>query len=272
MTMVSTDLLEKQVAKELNCMVLPATNEPAGTPLLMLHGWGQSMISLHMMGSLLQRDREIHLIDLPGFGDSDLPEAAKSKEGAWDTRKYAHVIIEYMNGKGLKTANILGHSFGGRVCLQLAAHFPDRIEKVVLMDAAGLKPHRSLAHKLRLFKIKSIGSFIRTTRSLTGEKINKKWHGWFSSKYGSTDYKSASDMKNVLVKTVTEDQAENAKKIKHPTLLIWGENDQATPLDQAHRLKSYIANSELLVLENKGHMPYESLGSHLIVYHLRNWL
>ncbi len=267
---VSTEQLIKKVASNLNTMVLSASSEKP--VMLLLHGWGQNLLSLHMLGSLLNKDRTVHLIDLPGFGKSPLPDEAKTKDGAWTTKHYAQVIIEYLRINNLSKVDVLGHSFGGRVCLQLAAHFPASINRMILMDAAGLKPLRSFGYKARLFRIRSLGAIIKMTRRITGEKINKKWHGWFSQKYGSSDYKSANDMRNVLVKTVNEDQENNAKKIKHPTYLIWGAEDDATPLDQAERLHKYIQNSDLLVLDNKGHMPYESLGAHLIVYHLRKFL
>ena len=240
--------------------------------LIMLHGWGHTHAKLLPMGNLLKDQFYIHLIDLPGFGETPLPSESIESITAWDTYRYAEEIIAYMDTKNIKSATILGHSFGGRICLQLASKFSERVNDVILIDSAGLKPIRNFKSRIRFSKIKFIGVNIHLLKTFISNNTFQKLNNWYSNKYGSTDFKNAGELKQVLIKTVTENLEENAKMIKKKTLILWGENDTSTPLYMAKLLHYYIINSTLVVLKNKGHEPFTGLGSHLCVYHINNFL
>ena len=254
---------------KLNHLILGVEGNPT---FILLHGWGLSFRSLLPLGTLLSDSFHVHLIDLPGFGDSPLPPGASNKETSWDTYQYAERIIQYMNENDIHSAKILGHSFGGRVCLQLASKFANRIEEVILMDSAGLKPIRSFKSKIRIKRIRLIGWAIRFSKPLMSQKRHEKYYAWFGNKYGSTDYKNAGNLKHVFIKTVNEDQTESVKSIKKKCLILWGKDDTETPVYMANLLHSYIEKSKLIILGHKGHEPYSGLGSHLCAYHILNFL
>ena len=259
--------MEKEI--KIYSEILGEENSPV---LLMLHGWGHTHSKLLGMGNILKDQYCIHLIDLPGFGQSSLPEEAEESNTAWDTQQYAEKIINYMNVNGIKSASILGHSFGGRICLRLASIYSDRINEVILIDSAGLRPIRDFKNRIRLRKIKIIGIIIQFLKLVISEQFFHKLHNWFSNKYGSTDYKNAGKLKQVLIKVVGENLADNAKAIKKRTLILWGGDDTATPLYMAKLLNQFIVNSTLIVMKNKGHEPFSGLGLHLCVYHIINFL
>ncbi len=254
---------------QINSKILGSENNPV---LLMLHGWGHSLVNLYPMGNLLKERFCVHVVDLPGFGNSPLPKESLYQETAWDTFRYAEEIISYMDANKIMTATVLGHSFGGRICLQLASKFPTRIDNLILIDSAGLKPIRSFLSNIRMRKIRLIGGSIYILKKFISKNKFQSLYNWYSKKFGSADFKNAGDLKQVLVKTVTENLEENAKTIMKNTLILWGENDTSTPLYMAKLLHRYIVNSTLIVMKNKGHEPFAGLGSHLCVYHINNYL
>ena len=251
-----------------NHLILGSDKNP---PLILLHGWGKSIDALLPLGVILSDSFRVYLPDLPGFGATPLPEEAKAEETAWTTYHYAEAVLDYMDQNGLSSAHFLGHSFGGRICLQLAAHFPDRVEDLILMDAAGLKPVRTRKQRLRLLRVRTIGRAIYLSKGLVGEKKFQEYRQWYAKKFGSKDYQNAGDMRRILVNTVNEDQTENARKIDKRTLILWGTGDLETPFYMAKKLHRYIQHSTLVEMEHKGHEPYSGMGSHLCAYHILNF-
>lgn len=236
----------------------------SGDHILMLHGWGQSLQSLYPLGKLIHAKLggRIHLLDLPGFGESSAPPA----EG-WDTAQYADLVLEYMDKQGIDKADIIGHSFGGRLAIRIAGNHPDRAGNIILIGAAGLPRNLTLQKKLRR-------SYIRGLRNAIGilpGSLQDKAKGWHSDKYGSRDYKNAGQLKATFVKSVTEDLTPECTRISAPTLLLWGENDTEVPLEIAHRFNELIRNSSLIVLPRKGHFPFAE-SPDLCAYHITGWL
>lgn len=234
------------------------TFNPEGFPLIMLHGWGHTLESLRKLGELLTLNAQIHLIDLPGFGRSDIPETSYS---SFD---YADRIIAYLDEKNIQKADFLGHSFGGKVSMSLAIRYPDRIRKLILLAPSGLRPKRTLRKKLQITGIKWLGKAI------------KKWDGafktalysYFTLKFGSKDYQNAGPLRNILVRSVNEDLSFQIKQISSPTLILWGEEDTETPVEMAFRLHHLIKTSTLLIFPHKKHLAFEDVGSHLCAFHI----
>jgi pimeloyl-ACP methyl ester carboxylesterase len=234
-----------------------------GSPLIMLHGWGQSINSLWILGELLSAYRKVHLIDLPGFGKSPKPPED------WSTLEYAQCILKYMDDNGLAQADLLGHSFGGRICLRLASNYPQRVSKLILVDSHGLKSQRSVKAHFYGFAISRMGRLLKLIDKLFS---THSFEHWFAPKFGSRDYKDAGSMRNILVKTVNEDQADAVQSIVAPTLILNGEKDTETPVEMAQRLHKYIRNSQLIILPGKDHFPFIGEGAHLCASYIRKFL
>lgn len=226
-------------------------------PILLLHGWGQTLESLQPLGELLADSACVHLIDLPGFGKSAFPD------GDWDTIQYAERIRQYMDENGLDRVDLLGHSLGGRVSVRLASRYPNRVRSLTLINAAGLQRRRSLGQQVRIQSIK----WLRVLFGLIpvyGPGL-KEWH---SDRFGSRDYKNAGPLRGTLVKTVTEDLTEDASRIQAPTLLIWGESDTETPIEIGRRYHQLIPNSKLISLPGRDHFLFRGEGAHLCAYYV----
>jgi pimeloyl-ACP methyl ester carboxylesterase len=226
----------------------------SGDTILMMHGWGQNGASLRILGDLLSKWYQVYLIDLPGFGNSPKPQAD------WTTIEYAERISSYIDEQGLSPVHVLGHSFGGRVGIRLASRHAEQVKSLILVNSHGLQRVQTGKAKQRSQQIKWMRDFCKFSDRTFGTKIYERW---FVPKYGSRDYLAAGAMRNVMVKAVTEDSTEDAKKIIAPTLLLWGEDDQETPVEFANRFHDLIPDSTVVVMPGKDHFPFIDEGAHL---------
>ncbi len=234
----------------LNSVALgPAADTP---PLLVLHGWNQHLEAMRPLGQKLSRRRQVHLLDLPGFGAS--PWSGED----WDTRDYARCILDYLDRTGLERVSLLGHSFGGRVSLRIASAWPQRVASLVLLDSAGIPPRRGLAKRARIAWSRGLGQAFALLPKTLAEPLFR----WRHRRYASADYQSAGVLKGTLSKVIAEDQTPELGRIQAPTLILWGEQDQETPVEMAHRFKQLIPGSQLVVLPGRDHFPFRGASVH----------
>lgn len=201
--------------------------------IIFLHGWGLDKNSFNNLAEQLPNYNKI-LIDLPGFGKTELPKRP------WGTLDYA----DYIKNNFLTQKSILlGYSFGGRIIIKLAANYPELVDKIVLISSAGLRKKFSFKRFLR--------------------RLLKK---------PSADYKNAGALKPILSKIVREDLSQDLKKIKCETLILAAENDTETPLWTAKKMHKLIKNNKLIILPGIGHYDILTLGSHQITHQIKNFL
>ena len=133
-------------------------------------------------------------------------------------------------------------------------NLPFKISKIILVDSAGILPKRTVKYWLRL-KFYKVGR--KVLEFPTIKKMYPNALANFRKKMGSSDYSNASDiMRKCLVLTVNEDLEPLLNKIKQPPLLVWGENDTATPLSDAQIMERRIPDSGLVILKNAGHFSF----------------
>lgn len=142
---------------------------------------------------------------------------------------------------------LVGHSFGGRVSLILADKYPEIVNKIVLCDAAGIKPKFSLKKKFRIWRYK-LYKFLVKHKLMKRDRLLK---------FGSSDFKQLDGvMQKTFVKVVNDFLEKEAKNTKAETLLVWGSEDMDTPLYMAKKLNRLIENSGLVLIEGAGHFSY----------------
>ena len=218
-------------------------------PVVLLHGWGASAALMKPVMERLKRSGHPTIApDFPGFGDSEAPETA------WTVFDYANWTADFLDTLNLSRVNLIGHSFGGRISLILGADYADRVHRIVLVDAAGVPPRRSLWSRTRLAVYKSVRGLLR--RVGAGGYADRL-AAWYGKRYGSADYQNTSGvMRQTFIHVVNQDLRDHAARVSAPTLLIWGDGDQDTPLWQAKILESLIPDAGLVVLEGAGHYSY----------------
>lgn len=201
--------------------------------IVLLHGWGASSAAMDGAYNYLSGiGRTVVSIDFPGFGKSDYPPET------WGIHDYADCVQYIISENGIVKPTIVGHSFGGRVAIILGAR--KVASKLVLADAAGLKPKPSLRKKLAVMRYKAA-----------------KRKGKTILNAGSPDYAALSPaMKKVFVRIVNTHLDNLLGKIDVPTLIFWGKDDKDTPPYMARRLNKGISDSGLVMMPDAGHFAY----------------
>ncbi|MCD7818318.1 MAG: alpha/beta hydrolase [Lachnospiraceae bacterium] len=217
---------------------------------VILQGWGTSLEVYDSIAEILNRDYTVVQFDFPGFGGSDEPPVA------WGVGEYGDFFCAFMEKLNISRASLIGHSFGGRVIIKLAAResLPFEISRMVLIDSGGIMPKRTLLQKVKTKQYKVLKKLfgLKLIYFLFPEIIDD-WR----SRQGSADYRNASPMmRQCLVKTVNEDLTELLPNIRKEVLLIWGDQDTATPLSDARVMEEKIPNSGLVLLKGAGHYSF----------------
>jgi pimeloyl-ACP methyl ester carboxylesterase len=219
-----------------------------GAPVLVLHGWGVDSTAMQPLADgLAKRGFRVYALDAPGFGASDSPPTA------WSVFDYARFMIAFLDTYNLDSVFVIGHSFGGRLGLILGSDYASRVRKMTLIDSAGVPPRRSLSSQIRLTTYR----FIRDRLNSVGAKqLSQRLQTAYAQRYGSADYKSAGVLRETFVKIVNQDLRAHAARVRVPTLLLWGEHDDDTPLWQAKILENLIPDAGLVTFPGAGHYSY----------------
>ena len=219
-----------------------------GDTVVLMHGWGGQVASLKPVFDYLSKSYKVFALDFPGFGKSEPPPEP------WGNEDYGKFVMKFFNAMGIKKANIIAHSFGGRIAIWLAANSPEMVNKLVLVDSGGIKPRRTLKYYIKILIAKA------GKRILLLPVFGKYGESLLNNLYrlvGSKDYQQQTGiMRGTLVKVVNEDLKWLLPKIMAPTLLIWGENDKDVPLYYAKIMEKEIKDVGLVILKGAGHFSY----------------
>lgn len=230
------------------------TRAGSGPPLILLHGWANSSLTLQPLAEWLSDIRTVIVPDLPGFGRTEAP---KQSEG-WDTAAHAAFIAELMDKLKIERADFFGHSRGGAYAAYLAATRPERMERMILCGSAGLRERLPISTRLRRrYRRLLIRSAHRlANRGLLGKGGQERARA-LSERYASVDYRAAGPMRPTLAKVLADDLEPLLPRITAPTLLVWGAEDRETPLELGERSHRLIRGAELLVVEGAGHHVFQ---------------
>jgi pimeloyl-ACP methyl ester carboxylesterase len=208
----------------------------AAVEVVGLHGWARNRADL--AGPLAGLNALA--FDLPGFGASpDPPEA-------WGAEAYAALLAEALVGFD-RPQVILGHSFGGRIAISLAASRPELVSGLVLTGVPNLRKKSGSASPAWRFRIARWGSRHGFVSEQRMERLRHR--------YGSYDYRNANGiMRSVLVRVVNESYEEELPRITCPVRLVWGANDTAAPVEIAQEACALLRDAKLEVISDGGHM------------------
>ena len=219
-----------------------------GIPVLLLHGWGSSFdVYKGIIASLKDRCRLV-AVNFPGCGQSE------TMKEPWCLEDYCDFCLEFMEKLNLKDPILMGHSHGGRVVLKLTAEKMVNPPKIVLLDSAGLIPKKTFKQNFRAKSFKAIKRVLTLPiiKNYSEDLLQKA-----RNHYGSADYNAAPEvLRKTLVSLVNTDIRDILPNISCPSLLIWGDKDTATPLEDAKTIESLIPDAGLCVLEGTGHYSF----------------
>ncbi|NLL38368.1 MAG: alpha/beta hydrolase [Clostridiales bacterium] len=226
------------------------SDEGAGDCVLILEGWGTNLSLYAGISKHLSKSHRVITPDLPGFGRTPPPERA------WEVKDYVQFIESFSVALGIERAILIGHSHGGRVAIRMAAdeNVRLRVPKIVLIDSAGIVHKKTPKQKLRLYTYK-MGKKVLSSPPV--KKLFPDVLEGLRKRMGSEDYRNAVPvMRQTLVNVISEDLREYMPKIKQPTLLIWGDRDTATPIEDAYIMEKLIPDSGLVTIKGAGHYSY----------------
>ena len=214
----------------------------SGRTIVLLHGWGQNIEMMKPIGDKLKKDYDIIIFDLPGFGLSSEPKEF------WTCYDYVELIHKALQELKVENPLLIGHSFGGKLSLLYASKY--NVEKLVCLASPFCKEITKVTMKSKVLK------FMKKV------PVVNKLENFAKRHMGSTDYRNSSGvMRDILVGHVNLDITEEVKKIKCPTLLIWGTNDEAVSIERGYQLEKLIKDAGIVVYEGCTHYAYlERLG------------
>ena len=211
--------------------------------MVFLHGWqSEGLVWQNIARQLAKQEFRIYLLDLPGFGGSTLPKIP------FCVKDYCDIAANFAKRTGLEKIILIGHSFGGRIAIKLAAEQPELVKKLMLVDADGLRVNNRSGGAVG-FLAKLAKPFFRP-RFMQG--LRRKIY----RALGSADYIESGALRETYLKITSEDLSDYLPKIEQPTLIVWGENDQETPLKMAKIMQAKIPNSQLKIIKNAGHFSF----------------
>lgn len=215
-------------------------------PVVIMHGWGCTLDTVRSIEELFRGKMRTINVDLPGHGLSSEPSSV------WGIEEFTGLIESLIKKLNLKSPSLIGHSFGGRISILLGSR--NDVDKILLVDAAGIKPKRSLGYYRKVYTFKAMKHIVNL---LFGKKKGGEILNRMRARKGSADYRNSSPrMRAIMSKCVNEDLKHAMPSIKAPTLLIWGEDDTATPLSDAETMKRLIPDAGLVTFPGCGHYSF----------------
>lgn len=236
-----------------------------GTIVVLIHGIGSSMeYWIHNIHTLAKHHR-VYAMDLVGNGRSDKPAAPYSFP------YFAQFVNDFLQAQNIDRVSLIGNSMGGGVALQFTLQFPDKVEKLVLVDSAGLGREVSLFFRLPTLPL--VGKWLtRPRREGTAQLMREAFYDpalitdelvdfnyQMSTLPGAQGAILSTLRRNITLRGVQDHIwraiVDNLHNITAPTLVIWGQQDRILPVAHAQVARDRIANVQLHLIDHCGHMP-----------------
>lgn len=221
-----------------------------GRNVLILPGWGTTIATYTTLINSISTYATVYCLDMPGFGESDEPRKI------WNLDDYINFVIKFIESQNLKEFDVIGHSNGGRIIIKLISQeqLEFKIGKIILIGSAGIvhEPKLNVKCRIKLFKIAKKILNLKPIKAIFPNALDN-----LKNKFGSEDYKNASPiLRSSMVNLINTDLKECMPNIKVPTLLIWGENDTATPIADAKIMEKLIPDAGLVKVEGASHYVF----------------
>lgn len=224
--------------------------------LVLLHGFAADKDNWLRFSRHLTQDYRVIALDLPGFGDSDLPP------GSYDVGTQTERLADILDAKGIQQAHLLGNSMGGQIAALFAARYPERVRSLALFANAGIdSPHKSeLYHLLTSgspnpLVVKQPQDFDKLLRFVFVEppylpESLKRYLGE-RAMAKATHYDQV--FKQLVERPVP--LAPELPKIQAPTLLLWGRHDRVLDVSSIEVMQPLLNKTNVVIMDNVGHAP-----------------
>ena len=217
-----------------------------GTVILLLHGWGDTAAGLAGLRQSLAASHTVIAVDLPGFGGTEAPKEV------WGLSQYAQFVADFLKKiDARQLAGIVGHSNGGAIAVRGLSSGILKADKLVLLASAGIRGVYKGRVRVLRYATKIGKALTMPLPKAIKQKLRRKVYQTVGS-----DMLVAEHLQETFKRVVTDDIRTNAAQLTVPTLLIYGEQDEATPLVYGETFHQLIAGSTLEVLPGAGHFVH----------------
>lgn len=232
--------------------------EGEGYPIIMLHGWLANLETMEPLKRALVSNFKVYNVDVIGFGKSDLPNRPYS------TNDFGDFLKKFAEKLNIENPILIGHSNGGRTIINCVGRGLIKPKKIILIDSAGIKPKRKIKYFIRVYTYKFCKNILKM---FPNNDFFNELREKLVKKFSSEDYKNSPEvLRRTMSIILNEDQRELLKNIDAPTLLIWGTNDTATPIEDAKLMEKLIPDAGIVEFKGAGHFSYlERLNETVVV-------
>lgn len=246
----------------LNGAMVHYREEGNGYPIVMLHGAFSSLHTFDGWTEELKRDFRIIRYDLLGFGLTGV-----QADGDYSMASQIKTLKALLDTLRIDRCVLCGNSLGGWLAWEFALKYPGRVRKLLLIDAAGFLDENSIPLPFKMARTPFANRVVRMVIRknvleqflrqvyVDQEKVtNVLLDRYFElfSRDGNPEAFMA-----MVNKTNYKDNTYRLKELKSPTLIIWGEEDNWIPVENAHRFLNAIPKARLVLYEGIGHLPME---------------
>ena len=237
-------------------------DEGAGVPLILLHGTGASLHTWDGWVAALSDSFRCIRLDLPAFGLTG-PNASHD----YSMPAYVKFLDSFLQKLAIDSCYIAGNSLGGRISWEYVLAHPGVVKKMILIDAAGF-PNDKIPPAFRLaqnplakYIVRYIGARSLVEKSLLEVYADdaKVTDALVDRYYELALREGNRDAFIARANTHFADNVSEIRNIEVPVLVLWGAQDSWTPVDDAYRFQEALPNSELVILEDAGHIPMEEM-------------
>ena len=235
---------------DINNLKINYIKKGEGRTVLIIPGWGAPINTYITLINSISSYANVICLDMPGTGESEEPKES------WDLENYIDFIKKFIESQNIKELDLIGHSNGGRIIIKLMSeqNLKFKVGKIILIGSAGILHKKTMKQiiKIKTFKLCKKIVLIKPIRKLFPNLLDK-----VQSYFGSADYKDSSPvMRTTMVKLINQDVRNFLPNIKAPTLLIWGENDTATPIADGEIMEKMIPDAGLIRVKGCSHYVF----------------
>ena len=219
-----------------------------GQPFIILHGWNSGSDRwLVEAKKIAEKGFLVIVPDLPGFGESD------KLQYPWRVNDYLKWFEDFLAELKIDNFYLLGYSFGGAVAAKVAIKYPQRVQKLFLVAAAVIRKKTTqkdtLAGAAKIIKFFQFLPFYALFRKAVYKFIIRK------SDYVYTE----GVMKETYLNVISDDVSYKLSFIKVPTVIIWGDQDQSVPIENAHEINRKVKNSKIVIIPGADHLMHKKI-------------
>lgn len=245
---------------EVDGILVHYTDEGKGTPIILLHGTGASLHTWDLWAEKLKENYRVLRITLPGFGLSG-PRLDKR----YEIKDYVNLLNSFVELVGIEKFYLVGNSLGGSIAWLYTSFYDEKIKKLILINSSGFEmveiPFviRIARNNFLNFLVKKTSAKFLIKKSLKevyyDDKLISKSTIDRYYKLNLREGNRQAFIDRALINYV--DYTSRLKKIKSPTLILWGENDEWINVKYAQKFKSMIKDSRVSIMNRTGHIPME---------------